>query len=236
MPGDVRAVYKTGNKIQQNRQKNWEAELRDAIVMAYIPPDKDNSKSNLSGYWMGKYEVSVDQYMEFVNETKTNEPEWNEAGSPYHILTGRDNYYRNQVEDNFPIVGISWDNAAAYCQWLSGKTGLTFKLPTEAQWQKAAQGTDYRLYPWGFEKPGNNLANFFSPSGKTVKVDANPQGASPYGLLNMAGNVEEWCDNQVARGGSFYSNDLYIRCTSRSQYDRKERNHALGFRLCMVGR
>jgi tRNA A-37 threonylcarbamoyl transferase component Bud32 len=231
MPEDVRAVFKTYKNIEQNNKNYWETEFEDGIVMVYIPGDKD-----IPGYWLGKTEVSTAQYMKFVNETKSNEPEWNEAGSPYHLVTGRDNYYKNQVEDNFPIVGISWDNAAAYCQWLSGKTGLTFKLPTEAQWQKAAQGTDYRLYPWGFEKPGNNLANFFSPSGKTVKVDANPQGASPYGLLNMAGNVEEWCDNQVARGGSFYSNDLYIRCTSRSQYDRKERNHALGFRLCMVGR
>ena len=116
------------------------------------------------------------------------------------------------------------------------ETGLRFKLPSEAQWEKSARGTDSRLYPWGSKKPGNHLANFFSPSGKTVKVDSNAQGASPYGLLNMAGNVEEWCDNQAARGGSFYINELYIRCTSRSQYNRNERNHALGFRLCMVSR
>jgi formylglycine-generating enzyme required for sulfatase activity len=86
-------------------------------------------------------------------------------------------------------------------------------------------------------KGGNGKGeNFFLPSRKTVKVDANPPGASPYGLLNMAGNVEEWCENQVARGGSFYSNDLYIRCTARNKYDAKERNHALGFRLCLEGR
>ena len=116
------------------------------------------------------------------------------------------------------------------------ETGLRFKLPSEAQWEKSARGRDSRLYPWGSKKPGNHLANFFSPSGKTVKVDSNAQGASPYGLLNMAGNVEEWCDNQAARGGSFYSNDRYIRCTARNKYDSKERNHALGFRLCLVSR
>ncbi len=231
MPEDVIALYKQGKKMEQNNKKYWETGFGDGIVMVYIPAARDNA-----GYWLGKTEVSVAPYMKFVNETHSNEPEWLEKGSDLNVETGTDDYYRNQVDNDLPVVGISWDNAVAYCQWLSRKTGLSFKLPSEAQWEKAARGTDSRLYPWGFDKPGNNLANFFSPSRKTVKVYANPQGASPYGLLNMAGNVEEWCDNQVARGGSFYSNERYIQCTSRSQYNRTERNHALGFRLCLVNK
>jgi serine/threonine protein kinase len=232
MPMEVSAVYKTIKKIGQNNKNYWEADFGDGIVMVYIPAGND-----IPGYWMGKTEVSVGHYMKFVNELRSNEPEWKEKGSRFNVETGNDNYYRNQVDNQFPVVGIFWDNAAAFCRWLSRNTGLNFKLPSEAQWQKAAQGTDGRLYPWGFEKPGDNLnlANFNS-SGKTVKVAANPQGASPYGLLNMAGNVEEWCDNQVARGGSFYDNERYITCSSRKKYDPSERNHALGFRLCMVGR
>jgi formylglycine-generating enzyme required for sulfatase activity len=175
--------------------------------------------------------------MKFVNETYSHYPQWMKEGSRYNIETGRENsYYKNQVEDNLPIVGISWDDASAYCRWLSGKTGLNFKLPSEAQWEKAARGTDGRPYPWGTSTPSNNLAHFFSRSRKTVNVNSHAQGASPYGLLNMAGNVEEWCDNQVARGGSFYSNERYIRCTARNKYDSNERNPALGFRLCMVSR
>lgn len=240
MPEDIRPLYKKVNKIEKNREGYWEAEFRDGIVMVYIPAGKyivSGRSIFIPGYWMGKTEVPVGQYKKFVNETGSNLPEWMKEGSRYNIDTGIEkSYYKNQVEDNFPIVGISWDDASSYCRWLSGKTGLTFKLPSEAQWEKAARGTDGRPYPWGTSTPTNNLAHFYSRSRKTVNVNSHAQGASPYGLLNMAGNVEEWCDNQAARGGSFYSNELYLRCTSRGQYDRKERNHALGFRLCMVNR
>jgi hypothetical protein len=230
MPAAVKAVHKKGIKIEQNKQKLWEADFGDGIVMVYIP----------AGYWMGKTEVSVGQYMKFANETRSHYPEWMEKGSKFNLETGSHDHYRYQLADNYPMVGISWHDAKAYCNWLSGKTGLRFQLPTEEQWEKAARGTDGRLYPWGSEKPGNHLANFFSQSGKTVEVNSHPQGASPYGLLNMAGNVEEWCysnedpDSPVARGGGFYSNDLYIRCTARIKYDPSARNYALGFRLCLV--
>lgn len=229
MPGDVRALYKENKQVKQNQQKAWEADFGNGIIMVYI-----TGSEGLPGYWLGKTEVSVAQYMKFVNETRSNEPEWQEKGSRFNLETGDDNYYRNQVGNDFPIVGISWENANAYCQWLFRKTGMTFQLPSEAEWQKAAQGTDGRKYPWGNEKPGNNFANFSSLSTKTIKVDANPRGASPYGILNMAGNVEEWCDNQFARGGSFYDNERFITCSSRRKYDPAERNNALGFRVCMV--
>ncbi|MCK4763164.1 MAG: SUMF1/EgtB/PvdO family nonheme iron enzyme [Candidatus Aminicenantes bacterium] len=247
MPGDVRAVYKTGKEIKKNDRKYWEAEFRDDIVLVFIPAGKfifsGIGRSVLSGYWLGKYEVSVSQYKKFARRNPSHKPEWLEKGNPVNVETGSDDYYKNRVDDQYPVMGISWDDAAAYCKWLSRKTGLNFKLPEEEKWEKAARGTDGRLYPWGAGRPGNNLANFFSPSRKTVKVDVYPRGASPYGLLNMAGNVEEWCDggaspgkenNRAARGGSFYSNDRYIRCTSRKTYDREERNHALGFRLCLM--
>ncbi|MCX6583583.1 MAG: SUMF1/EgtB/PvdO family nonheme iron enzyme [Candidatus Aminicenantes bacterium] len=231
MPGDVITIYKVNKQVKQNQQKAWEAEFGDGIVMVYIP-----ASEGLTGYWMAKTEVSVTQYLKFVNETQTNEPEWQEKGSPFNVETGNDNYYRNQTGEDFPIVGISWNNANAYCQWLSSKTGMNFKLPSESQWQKAAQGTDGRKYPWGNNFPEDNLANFSSLSTKTIKVDANPRGASPYGLLNMAGNAEEWCDNQSARGGSFYDNERFITCSSRRKYEPAERNNALGFRVCMVNK
>jgi len=231
MPEAVRTIYMVNKQVKQNQQKAWEADFGNGIVMVYIPPTE-----GLPGYWLGKTEVSVTQYLKFVNETQTNEPEWQEKGSKFNLETGDDNYYRNQAGNDFPVVGISWGNANAYCQWLSRKTGMAFKLPSETLWQKAAQGTDGRLYPWGNEKPGNQLANFSSLAAKTIKVDANPRGASPYGLLNMAGNVEEWCDNQFARGGSFYDNEKFITCSSRRKYEPTERNNALGFRVCMVNK
>lgn len=230
MPAEVRVIYESGINMDRNEHKAWEADLGDGIVMVYIPPGKD-----LPGYWMGKTEVTVNQYMKFVNETHSNEPEWREKHSPFNLETGSDKYYENQVDNDFPVVGISLENAKAYCQWLSKKTGLNFQLPTGAQWQKAAQGTDGRDYPWGFGRPGINLVNFGSKDRKTKRVGSYPGGASPYGLLDMAGSVEEMCDNNAARGGSFYSHENDIKCVSYNQYDSSSRNNALGFRLCMTG-
>jgi serine/threonine protein kinase len=231
MPGDVSVIHKLGIKTDRNEHKAWEADFGDGIVMVYIPASK-----GLPGYWMGKTEVTVSQYMKFVEKTGSNEPEWKEKNSSFNLDTGKDNYYRDQVDNDFPVVGISFNNAKVYCHWLSEKTGLNFKLPSEEQWQKAAQGTDGRLYPWEIGIPDNNLANFGSIDRKTTKVGSYPGGASFYGLLDMAGNVEEMCDNQFARGGSFYSNENDIKCVSHNKYDSSSRNNALGFRLCLTAK
>jgi len=200
--------------------------------MVYIPPG-----DGIPGYWLGKTEVTVSQYLEFVKETGSHKPEWQEENSRFNVDTGSDNYYRDQVGEDFPdfpVVGISRDNANAYCRWLSKQTGLIFTLPTEAQWQRAAQGTDHRPYPWGNAAPNSNLANFGSRYGKTTKAGSFPGGASFYGLWDMAGNVDELCDNKVACGGSFSSGAGEIECNSRNPYDTSSRNNALGFRLCMT--
>lgn len=255
MPDDVKAVLKE-SKIDDTKiykRKNlWEADFGDGVLMVYIPPGKfimgEKEKKHpvvLPGFWMGKTEVSKKQYMKFVNEKKSNYPHWLEKGSEFHIKTGKNSAYKNFVEDDFlPIVGISWYNANAYCKWLSEKTGLTFILPTEAQWEKAARGIDGRKYPWGGDNPNDNRANFDRRQGlATQRVDKYTGGASPYGLLNMAGNVEEWCedgyspgnpDSRAARGGNYYDSEKNIQCTSRRSRDVEVRTNALGFRLCLV--
>ena len=182
--------------------------------------------------------------MEFARKTISNYPEWMEKASTHHIKTG-DGYYNGQESNDYPIVGISWDNAAAYCRWLSEKTGLAFKLPSEAQWEKAARGTDGRKYPWGYREPDRNLANFLNISTKTDKVNSHHQGASPYGILNMAGNAAEWCGDvfpgkergtRAAQGGSFFDNEQSINCFSHKIWNPSERTSTLGFRLCLVTR
>jgi formylglycine-generating enzyme required for sulfatase activity len=181
---------------------------------------------------MGKTELSTFQYLKFARETGANYPQAMETGG-----------------NDYPIVGISWHDAAAYCQWLSEKTGLAFKLPSEAQWEKAARGTDGRNYPWGNREPDLNLANFLDTSAKTDKVYrtdnvySHPRGASPYGMLNMAGNAAEWCEDvltgkehgkRAARGGSFFNNDQDIYCFSRNTWNESERINTLGFRVCLL--
>ncbi len=88
-----------------------------------------------------------------------------------------------------PVVGVSWHHARAYCEWLSAATGRRYRLPSEAEWEKAARGTGGRTYPWG-DDCTDGCSN--AGGGDTTPVDAHPTGASPYGCLDMLGNVQEW--------------------------------------------
>jgi formylglycine-generating enzyme required for sulfatase activity len=115
--------------------------------------------------------------------------------------------------DSYPLLGVNWDAAVAYCNWLSAKTGKRYRLPTEAEWEKAARGTDQRRYPWG-NAIDRSYANFVGgqafDTGRPVGFyDGSRRGdiqtrsnASPYGAFDMAGNVMEWCHD-------WYSRDYY---------------------------
>jgi formylglycine-generating enzyme required for sulfatase activity len=271
-PADVKAVEAIARKVYRNEKGYWEADYGDGIIMVYIPAgeftmgsiegdddEKPPHKVYLDGYWMGKTEVTVKQYMKFVNETKKNYPAWLEKGSVYNVETGTSYLYRKLGpalrNDNYPIVGISWHDASAYSDWLSKRHGVKFKLPTEAQWEKAARGTDCRKYPWGNQGPNKDSANFAFYIFKTSPAGSFPQGASPYGLLDMAGNVWEWCSDwydsdyyknapknnpagprggssRVVRGGSWYFAAGSLSCFNRFEYRPSNRDSVLGFRLC----
>lgn len=136
----------------------------------------------LKKYWIDRKEVTNAQYRQCVDAKKCNPPK----------DTG---YYFDPAKADFPVIYVDWYDARAYCLWL-GK-----RLPTEAEWEKAARGAypDKRIFPWGNDKPTCDKANF-SPSigacvGDIIAVGSLQGGASPYGVLDMAGNVREWvCD------------------------------------------
>ncbi|MCB0193520.1 MAG: SUMF1/EgtB/PvdO family nonheme iron enzyme [Anaerolineae bacterium] len=152
-----------------------------------------------------------------------------------------------------PVVGVSWYEAVAYCRWLSDKSGQVIILPTEAQWQYAAQGNDGREYPWGNEwdssRCQNSVDGRLGSAGSTTPVTAyEGKGDSPFGVVDMAGNVWEWCLTEyesgsndvngtkirVLRGGSWDYNDTYI---FRAAYRRKSYphhwDHFRGFRVAL---
>lgn len=99
-----------------------------------------------------------------------------------------------------PRVNVTWFEAVAFCRWLSQQVGYEVRLPTEQEWQRAAQGDDGRRYPWGNEHPDKTRANWKNNVGQTTPVDHYPDGASPYRVLDMAGNVWEWCATDYETG------------------------------------
>jgi formylglycine-generating enzyme required for sulfatase activity len=195
----------------------------------------------LDTYSIEKYEVTNDQMAAFLNSRGSNVCDGTECvdldHSDLRISYTGGQYVVDSGYNDHPIVEVTWYGADAFC------TENDKRLPTEAEWEKAARGTTVRAYPWGDSSPTCALANFYDGSycvGGTAPVGSYPSGASPYGVLDMAGNVFEWvndwwsgnyyeecetgCSNptgpvdgdyKVLRGGGWGHPDLYLRTTNR---------------------
>ena len=197
---------------------------------------------SLGAYQIAKTPVTNDAYLAFVQAT--NRP------PPSHWVDGRP----PRGQEDHPVVQVSWHDATAYCRWLSSITGRAYRLPSEVEWEKAARGGDGRLYPWGNQWQAGRCNTSEDGTWDTTPVDAHPKGASPYGLLDMAGNVWEWThslyhsypydpadgrealdvpDRRVLRGGSFgYKADL-ARCAYRMRLGPEALGRDIGFRVTL---
>jgi formylglycine-generating enzyme required for sulfatase activity len=193
----------------------------------------------LDAYTIDKYEVTVEQYAAYLKKSGAEPPDFWERV--------------NQKEDiNRPVVGVDWLDAKDFCEFY-GK-----QLPTEAQWEKAARGTDGRKYPWGNDDPGPLFANFasgvsFSYNKSLAPVGSFELGKSPYGAYDMVGNVWEWVldnydkayyqvasqknppgpsagDYKVIRGGSWSKRPAVARSAGRMFLSPNTRSNSLGFR------
>ena len=154
------------------------------------------------------------------------------------------------------MVGVSWYEAVAYCRWLSMETGNPYRLPTEAEWEKAARGTDGRLYPWGNDFVAELCNTRANNLGRTELVGSHsPDSDSPYGCADMVGNVSEWNLSQfkpypyvagdgrnkeeveterVLRGGSWFQPALRARAVSRGMNDPFFIDNDVGFRYVLA--
>jgi formylglycine-generating enzyme required for sulfatase activity len=207
----------------------------------------------LGNYYIDKYETTNGRYAECVGEGFCDPPSETSSES-------RSNYYGNSHYEDYPVIYVSWDAADTYCSWRGTR------LPTEAEWEKDARGTDGRIYPWGNTFLGiqanfcdqtcdYNWANTGYDDGNndTAPVGSYPGGASPYGVLDMSGNVWEWVmdrydsgyytrspardpqgpsegERRVARGGGWWDTGINLRMVMRVGYEQSAESYALGFR------
>ena len=169
----------------------------DGSTLIYVPPSEfimgnggfDATVHNVSldGFWIYQTKVTNRMFAQCVAVGACSAPV-EELGGPV---------YSNPEYANHPVVGVTWDQSQAYCAWSQGQ------LPTEAQWEKAARGTDGNAYPWGNDKPACDLLNLGYCSGRTSEVDVFSDGVSPYGLYDMAGNIFEWVNDWY--GEAYYN-------------------------------
>lgn len=207
---------------------------RDGATMVLIPKGeflygKDNQRKFLPAFYIDKFETSRKHYAAFLEATNREEPEaWREATLPN--------------DDDRPVVGVTWDDADAYCRHYSKR------LPTEQEWEKAARGTDGRKYPWGNEEPNQSLASYAWNGQRTwqgystlAPVESYEAGKSPYGVYNMIGNVVEWtssisdknANSRVMRGSSWIDIKEDLAIPFGVGYPIGDRLKTLGFRCAM---
>lgn len=152
----------------------------------------------LPAYAIGRYPVSNAEFARFIEEGGYRTPDyWTEAGWKQKESKGwqQPRFWEDDKWNDpaLPVVGVSWYEAVAYCNWLAAKTGKPYRLPSEAEWEKAARGTDGRRYPWGNQWEPKSCNNQETGPGCTTPPGQYPGGDSPYGAGDMVGQVWEWC-------------------------------------------
>ncbi len=202
---------------------------------------------DLDAFYIDKFEVTNEMYDACVYAVECRKPQ--QLGSVTQVT-----YFANPVFANYPVLYVDWKMANAYCAWRGAR------LPTEAEWEKAARGTDERIYPWGADEPDCSFANTAGCVGDTTPVDQYDKGQSPYGVYGMAGNVWEWTSSlfrpypydatdgredpdslkeRIARGGSWHAsfggNSGNVRSDTRLALDPGYFGAYVGFR-CVISK
>ena len=229
---------------EQRKQLQEQLNPKEMILISsgdFLQGDEDGSRDEqpqhtvlLNAFWMDRYPVTNQEYKMFVDVTAHRRPpHWTSGTYPLE-------------QANHPVTNVSWQDAEDYAEWV-GK-----RLPTESEWEKAARGTLGRTYPWGdaFRKDNVNSTNEY---GGTTAIDQFPGGGSPYGVMDMCGNVQEWCsdwyyddyyktapvDNptgpaggqyRVCRGGFYAENRMGVRCSQRHYAPPSTMQDHIGFR------
>ncbi len=189
-----------------------EAEVEELAKLGGVQPEVvrrevPQHEVTLSAYAIARYPVTNAEFRRFIEDSGyTVRDYWTETGWQQKEKEGwtqprfwDDGQWNDPSQ---PVVGVSWYEAVAYCNWLSAKTKRAYRLPTEAEWEKAARSTDGRRYPWGNTWDAARCNNKESGLGKTTPVGQYPDGDSPYGVSEMVGQVWEWCSSKYGGAGA----------------------------------
>ena len=240
----------------------------DGMELVYVPAGRFEMGSEagnpnqaplhsvlLDGYWLDRTEVTNEMFVRFLN-SEGNQQEggttWVDPVDPFVWIYEKDGAWQTlSGRENFPITKLSWYGAKAYCQW-AGRD-----LPTEAQWEYAAAGTGGRRFPWGAKPPDCNRAHFSGCGNSPVEAGSLLAGASPFGILDLSGNVAEWVNDRYAadyyqgspaknplgpingyyrviRGGYWGSTYIALQSSHRDWAGADEHRSGVGFRCALT--
>jgi formylglycine-generating enzyme required for sulfatase activity len=213
----------------------------------------------LSAFWIDQTEVTNSMFAAFLNQKgniKEGDVPWLEVDSPDAMISVQGvKWVPEEGFENYPVYEVTWHGAQAYCEWVGRR------LPTEAEWEKAARGAEGLIYPWGNTEPECGLANFWDGNkicaDGPAPVGSYPAGASAYGVLDLAGNVWEWVadwysenyyksspatdpsgpangSTKVVRGGAWESGPRNLRASDRNSDAPNAARYRLGFRCALT--
>ena len=227
MGSDADSAFSECQKFKPDCQRDW-----------YVASDPLHIV-HLDAFWMDQTEVTNEMYAKCVDAHVCIPPSQTKSHTRY-------SYYGDPEFGNYPVIYVDWSMAKNYCEW-AGR-----RLPTEAEWEKAARSTNASIYPWGNEAPKKNLLNYkWTEAGDTTEVGSYPKGVSPYGMLDMAGNVSEWVSSlylaypystndgredesasgsRVLRGGGWNHIEPFVFSFGRSGNNPTESGNTSGFR------
>jgi formylglycine-generating enzyme required for sulfatase activity len=214
------------------------ANFHQDCQLSWFKDEEPVHKVQLAAFHIDPYEVTNSQYKACEDAGVCKPPQSSASET-------RERYYENAEYDGYPVIQVTWEQAKVYCEWRGAR------LPSEAEWEKAARGTDERAYPWGGELD-ETFANFNWNIGDTTAVGSYESGKSPYGLYDMSGNVWEWVSSlhqpypyrpddgresltangrRIVRGGSWgQDGNNSVRTTYRFAYDPGRAATDIGFR------
>jgi formylglycine-generating enzyme required for sulfatase activity len=256
-----------GYRPPEGESKEW---LYD-VYCTWLDAEEGVHELEIDEFWIRRYLITNAQYQEFMEAAGYDQPHyWTQAGWTWRQgepvrewqQTDRPDFWDDPRFNgpNRPVVGVTWYEASAYCRWLTEVSDHAYRLPNEAEWEKAARGGDRRQWPWGDGWDENKANTREGGLQSTNPVGIYPEGQSPFGALDMVGNVWEWCSTlwgetwrqpdfgypyraddgredldaagaRLLRGGSWFLNRSDARCAARNGDDPYLSSNDVGFRL-----